>query len=105
MYDASLQSLESGIVQSAPQPAAELMQQADVVEKRLGEVYKAAGVGKGYSLKTNTSQPQLTSEASATDVGTLFSDYSTPSAQTRCRRLRSSRRCTAKAGTHGKSCR
>jgi len=46
MYDASLQSLESGVTQSAPQPAAELMQQADAVENRLGEVYEAAGVSK-----------------------------------------------------------
>jgi hypothetical protein len=75
MYDASLQSLESGIAQSAPQPAAELMQQADVVENRLGEVYEAAGVGEGYSPETNISNPQITSEAPATDVGTLFSDY------------------------------
>ena len=75
MYDASLQSLESGIAQSAPQPAAGLMQQADVVERRLGEVYEAAGVSKGYSPETNTSQPQITSEPPATDVGTLFSDY------------------------------
>jgi len=75
MYDASLQSLESGIAQSAPQPAAELMQQADVVENRLGEVYEAAGVSKGYTPETNTSNPLTTSEASDTDVGTLFGDY------------------------------
>ena len=75
MYGASLQSLEEGIAQSAPQPAAELMQQADVVENRLGEVYEAAGVSKGYTPGTNTSNPQITSEASATDIGTLFGDY------------------------------
>jgi hypothetical protein len=59
MYDASLQSLEEGIAQSAPQPAAELMQQADVVENRLGEVYKAAGVGEPTLLDgtSPTNQP------------------------------------------------
>jgi hypothetical protein len=75
MYEASLQSLKDGIAESAPQPAAELMQQADVVENRLGEVYKAAGVMKDLQPPASVPALSLPPEQTATDVGTLFSNY------------------------------